>query len=325
MSIRLALITLLAALPGMAAALELTLPAPVTGEEAESRSPASLDLPTGPFAAGALPTARVTGALDRRAWQLDAPRLTLTELANPLRDQLLAQGYTLLFDCETRACGGFDFRFAIDVMAEPGMHVDLGDFRFIAATRGDEMVNLLVSRSPGYGFVQLTRVAAEPLQPEAAVTPPAPVRPVTPAAPPVAAPVAPPVASVAVAPGDIAGGLETEGAVVLEDLVFASGAAALEGGSYQSLKDLGAWLAADAARAVILVGHTDVSGGLEANIALSKKRAQAVRQALLQEPGVAAAQVSAEGVGPLAPRSSNLTDEGRQKNRRVEAVMTSTQ
>lgn len=316
MSIRLALIAMLAAFPGMAGALDLTLPAPVIGEEAESQSPASVELPTGPFAGGTLPTARVTGALDRRAWQLDAPRLTLTELANPLREALLAQGFTLLFDCETMACGGFDFRIAIDVMAEPGMHVDLGDFRFIAATRGDEVVNLLVSRSPAYGFVQLTRVAATPLQPEATGPAPDPVQPVTPA---------PVVAPVAVAPGDIAGELEADGAVALEDLVFASGAATLEGGSYGSLKDLGAWLAADPARAIILVGHTDVSGGLAANVALSKKRAQAVRQVLLQEPGVAAAQVSAEGVGPLAPRSSNLTDEGRQKNRRVEAVMTSTQ
>lgn len=112
---------------------------------------------------GALPVRRVTGALDRLGWQLEAPRLSLTELANPLREQLLAQGYDILFDCETRGCGGFDFRFAIQVMPEPGMHVDLGDFRFIAAEKAGEVVNLLVSRSPGYGFVQLTRVAPEPM------------------------------------------------------------------------------------------------------------------------------------------------------------------
>lgn len=74
------------------------------------------------------------------------------------------------------------------------------------------------------------------------------------------------------------------------------------------------------------VGDTDNSGGLEANIALSKKRAQAVpRQALLQAQGVQDAQVTSEGVGPLAPRATNLTEEGRRKNRRVEAVLTSVQ
>ena len=305
---------LLLLLSGPAFALDLTLPAPVAGQQAASENPASVELPTGPFAAGALPVRRVAGALDRRAWQLEAPRLSLTELADPLRAQLLAQGYDILFDCETKGCGGFDFRFAIEVMPEPGMHVDLGDFRFIAAEKGEEVVNLLVSRSPGYGFVQLTRVAPEPMAdaaPVAAETDPVPEVAPTPA------PVAPP-------PGDLGAALEAEGAVVLEDLVFASGSSALESGDTPSLTALAEWLVAGPARRVALVGHTDNSGGLEANIALSKKRAQAVRQALLDR-GVAGGQVSAEGVGPLAPRATNLTEEGRRKNRRVEAVMASTQ
>lgn len=319
-SFPLLLLLLAAVLPGPAPALDLTLPAPVAGQQAASENPASVELPTGPFADGALPVRRVTGALDRRAWQLDAPRLSLTELANPLREQLLAQGYDILFDCETKGCGGFDFRFAIQVMPEPGMHVDLGDFRFIAALKGEEVVNLLVSRSPGYGFVQLTRVAPEPM---ADAVPAGTETPMPEIAPPVVE--APPAAVETAPPGDPGAALEAVGAAVLEDLVFASGSSALEAGDYPSLAALAEWLAADPARRVALVGHTDVSGGLEANIALSKKRAQAVRQALLQMPGVQGAQVTAEGVGPLAPRATNLTEDGRRKNRRVEAVMASTQ
>lgn len=306
-------LSLLLLLSGPAFALDLTLPAPVAGQQAASENPASVELPTGPFAAGVLPVRRVTGALDRRAWQLEAPRLTLTELAGPLREQLLAQGYDILFDCETKGCGGFDFRFAIEVMPEPGMHVDLGDFRFIAAEKGEEVVNLLVSRSPGYGFVQLTRVAPEPMA-DAVPEAPDPAPPAAEAAP---APATPP-------PGDLGAALAAGGAVVLEDLVFASGSSALESGDTPSLAVLAEWLAVDPARRVVLVGHTDDSGGLEANIALSRKRAQAVRQALLDH-GVAAGQVSAEGVGPLAPRATNLTEDGRRKNRRVEAVPASTQ
>ena len=49
-----------------------------------------------------------------------------------------------------------------------------------------------------------------------------------------------------------------------------------------------------------------------------------MRAALLAVPGVQAAQVGAEGVGYLAPRAPNQTEEGRQKNRRVEAVLAST-
>ena len=319
-SFRLFPLMLAAALPGAAFSLDLTLPAPVAGQQAASENPASVELPTGPFAGGALPVRRVTGALDRRAWQLEAPRLSLTELANPLREQLLAQGYDILFDCETRGCGGFDFRFAIQVMPEPGMHVDLGDFRFIAAEKAGEVVNLLVSRSPGYGFVQLTRVAPEPM---AGAVPTGAEAAAPETAPPVIeTPSAPVTASL---PGDPGAVLEAQGAVVLEDLVFASGSSALEAADYASLAALAEWLAAEPGRRVALVGHTDNSGGLEANIALSRKRAQAVRQALLQAQGVQAAQVTAEGVGPLAPRATNLTEEGRRKNRRVEAVLTSVQ
>jgi OOP family OmpA-OmpF porin len=55
---------------------------------------------------------------------------------------------------------------------------------------------------------------------------------------------------------------------------------------------------------------------------LSKLRAEAVRQVLLARFDVAGAQVVAEGAGPLAPRASNATEDGRRKNRRVEAVIT---
>jgi OOP family OmpA-OmpF porin len=318
----------LLALSGPAHALDLTLPAPVVGLESESTAPAHLDLPTGPFAAGALPVRRVEGALDRRAWRLDAPRMSLTELANPLRDQLQAQGYDIVLDCEARACGGFDFRFAIPVMAEPGMHVDLGEFRFLSAEKGAEALTLLVSRSQGFGFVQLSRVAPEPLPLADA---PAPAEPVLlPDVPEEADPLPDAVAAsidpvTPADPADLGAALEMRGAVVLEDLVFASGAAELEPGDYASLADLADWLTADAARRVALVGHTDASGGQDANVALSKRRAQSVRQALIAAYPELAGQVVAEGVGPLAPRASNQTEEGRQKNRRVEAIVTSTQ
>ncbi|MFN3845176.1 MAG: OmpA family protein, partial [Paracoccaceae bacterium] len=66
------------------------------------------------------------------------------------------------------------------------------------------------------------------------------------------------------------------------------------------------------------------SGGLEGNIALSRKRAEAVRQYLIKEHGIPAKQLEAQGVGYLAPRASNQTDDGREKNRRVEVMVTST-
>ncbi|WP_225026308.1 OmpA family protein [Xinfangfangia pollutisoli] len=310
---------------------QLDFPFPVLSVATEPAEHAAYALPVGPFAAGALPSDKVEGMVDRRAYRLKAPGASLLDVLAPLRAQIEAAGYRVVFDCVARVCGGFDFRFATEVMAEPGMHVDLGDFSFLAARRGpDEVLSLLVSRAGDTAFVQVIRVGAEPLPalpgsdlPDPGADPGAdpadPVAPVAPVAPP--APIAP-----VAGPGDapVAAAplprLEAGLPVVLEDLVFGSGSATLEPGDYASLRDLAAWLAADPARSLALVGHSDASGGLSANVALSKRRAEAVRETLIKDYGVAAGQISADGVGPLAPRDTNLTEEGRRSNRRVEAV-----
>jgi outer membrane protein OmpA-like peptidoglycan-associated protein len=69
-----------------------------------------------------------------------------------------------------------------------------------------------------------------------------------------------------------------------------------------------------------VVGHTDNVGGLEANMKLSQSRADAVTQALVRDHGISASRLKAYGDGPYAPVSSNDTEEGRAKNRRVELV-----
>lgn len=297
-----------------------TFPYPVTGTLAEPPEHASYALPTGPFANGALPSDAIEGMVDRRAWSLDAPEATLLDVLAPLRDQLTAQGFSVLLDCEARACGGFDFRFATEVLPEPDMHVDLGDYRFLSARKGDEAVGLFVSRSGTQAFVQAIRVGPLAL---AAPTVPGTAPPASPIpGAPLPETLAPGVeaAPAGPAPEDLEARLNAGLPVVLEDLVFASGSAALEAGDYPSLTALAAWLAADPVRKITLVGHSDASGGLEANIALSKRRAEAVRETLIRTLGATGAQIAAEGVGPLAPRDSNGTEDGRDQNRRVEAV-----
>ena len=295
-------------------ALTLDLPAQVQGEETRSEVPGSYALPTGAFAGASLPARPFEGAVDQRAYRLDAPGMTTLAVLAPLRDQIVADGYELVFECETRACGGFDFRFATEVMPEPEMHVDLGDFRFLSAVKGDEAVSILVSRSSSSAYVQVTRVTKAPMTPA-----------------PTAAVInldEPEVERVVAAPGPAASGLvaalDTAGSAALEDLVFDSGSASLAEGDYASLAAVAAWLDGNPDGTIALVGHTDASGSLAANIALSEQRAEAVAQVLIDRYGADPARVVAEGVGFLAPRATNQTDEGRQKNRRVEVVVTST-
>ena len=287
-----------------AVALTLDLPATATKALEETELLGSLLLATGPWAEGVLPSLSVEGAITREVWQVPGPGTTL-ELLAPLRDQVAAQGWEVLLDCEDEACGGFDFRAAIEVLPPPAMFADLADFHYLSAVKGDEALSLVVSRSDERGFVQLLRVA--PAEPGAAPTAPA----VSPEAPIAAAP----------PPGDFAARIEGEGRVVLDGLAFATGSSELASGGDAALSALAAYLAENPARRVALVGHTDAQGPLEANIALSKRRAQAVAERLVSRHGVDRSQFRAEGMGWLAPRATNLTPEGREANRRVEAVV----
>ena len=72
---------------------------------------------------------------------------------------------------------------------------------------------------------------------------------------------------------------------------------------------------------IILVGHSDAIGGLDGNIAISKQRAEAVRQRLISKYGIRKSRITAEGIAFLSPRANNQTPEGREQNRRVEAVV----
>ncbi|MGQ0566566.1 MAG: OmpA family protein [Gemmobacter sp.] len=315
----------LIALGGPAQALTIAFPDPATETAATADRLASYRLPTGPFDGTVVPTRLAEGAVEAKAWRIEGASQTTLALMRVLRAQVQAQGYTVIYECEAAACGGFDFRFATDVLPEPSMHVDLGDFRYLAATRGEDVVSLIVSRSASAGFVQLTRVTSATstlprLQIASNAAPPKPVP-----SPPTPAPPTPPVSLSPDGTPDtrsLAARLDTDGKASLDDLRFATGATALEAGDYASLAALADWLKAAPGRQVALVGHTDASGGLDTNIAISRRRAEQVRTVLVDQYDVPRAQVTAEGVGYLAPRASNLTPEGQQANRRVEVVVT---
>ncbi|OGB61330.1 MAG: hypothetical protein A2Y94_15310 [Caldithrix sp. RBG_13_44_9] len=67
-----------------------------------------------------------------------------------------------------------------------------------------------------------------------------------------------------------------------------------------------------------IVGHTDNVGSRDANINLSKRRAEAGKQYLIQKYSFDPNRIIATGMGPDNPVASNDTEEGRGKNRRIE-------
>jgi len=290
---------------GVAFTPEFPLPAQLNASDVSELT--NFDLITGAWSDGALPTVALQGAVTKQAWRLPTSELTSLQLLNPLRNQLSEAGYDLVFECETNDCGGFDFRFSADVFLEPKMHVNLNDFRFLSARRtsdtgASQAITVLISRTSGTGYVQINQLGAS----TAVVVETVP------------APTTEPVIS-----SDLDQKLETQGHVVLEGLTFQSGGAALAQSGMSDLEALAQYLKQNPTRLVTLVGHTDAVGSLAPNIALSKQRAQSVREHLINQLGVNSAQVAAEGVGYLSPRASNLTPEGREANRRVEVTLTS--
>jgi len=115
-------------------------------------------------------------------------------------------------------------------------------------------------------------------------------------------------------------GLKATGHVTVEGIYFDTGKSEIKPESARAIGEIAKVLAGDAALKVHVVGHTDNVGTLESNMKLSQDRAEAVVQALLRTHGIAPARLRSFGAGPYAPVSTNETDAGRAKNRRVELV-----
>jgi OOP family OmpA-OmpF porin len=296
--------------PSALSAQVLTLPGNAAIEVEENVPLDSYPLPTGAWDGTTVPTRTVEGAMTRQVWRVAASGLASLQLMRPLREQLRTAGYEVIFECDTLNCGGFDFRFGTPIAPAPAMQVDLNDYRFLSAIRqgadGPRAVSLMVSRTPQAGFVQIIRVVPTGTD-----------------APALTAADAPTARAAAPAPtGDLAQALTDTGHALLDGVAFETGAVALMDTDMPALRALADYMAQNPDQTISIVGHTDSSGSLDGNIAISKRRAAAVIERLVADYGAPRARLTPAGMGYLAPIASNLTPEGREANRRVEAVVT---
>lgn len=131
----------------------------------------------------------------------------------------------------------------------------------------------------------------------------------------------PPYLVAPVQPEDLAGLKPREGMLVrLRDIHFESGKADILPESETELQKLLGLLKAYPGMAIRIVGHTDIQGGDEYNLELSRKRAHAVAD-YLQAEGIAAERLEWSGRGARQPAASNASAEGRRINRRVEFLV----
>jgi OmpA-OmpF porin, OOP family len=311
---RIVVLLVSAGLPAAAFEPELPIGARLTAERISELD--SFEAPVAVFDGASVPVVTLEGRIIRRSWRVNSPGLTPLQVMVPVREQLVAQGYDLVFECAAKDCGGFDFRFSTEVLPGPNMYVNISRYRYLTALRGNrdaprEAVGVLSSTTADSAYVQIitadTDVDLDEVVP-AQVQAPLDV--------PTDAPVDPETDT-----GAFEQKLVTQGHIILQDLDFATGTSDLGPGPFASLTELAAVLRARRDWRLALVGHTDVVGGLETNIAISRARARSVRDRLVSEHGVDGERLDAEGMGYLAPIASNLTEEGRALNRRVEAVL----
>ncbi|TDB58669.1 OmpA family protein [Arundinibacter roseus] len=114
--------------------------------------------------------------------------------------------------------------------------------------------------------------------------------------------------------------LITEGKFVTTGITFGVNSAQIRPESYAVLKDIAATLTENPSVKVKIVGHTDSDGDDAANLELSKKRAESVKESLSQEFGIDKSRMETDGKGETAPAAPNTTPEGKANNRRVEFV-----
>ena len=89
--------------------------------------------------------------------------------------------------------------------------------------------------------------------------------------------------------------------------------------SYSDIKNLADFMQQYPQTSTTVEGHTDSVGTDQYNQRLSERRAEAVRNVLVNEYGVEGGRVNSVGYGESRPVADNSTEEGRQINRRVEA------
>jgi OOP family OmpA-OmpF porin len=114
--------------------------------------------------------------------------------------------------------------------------------------------------------------------------------------------------------------INSTGHVSVYGIFFDTGKAEIKPESDTAIAQISLLLKNNVSLKLYVVGHTDNVGTIEANMKLSKDRADAVVNSLITRYGIPAARLKSYGIASLAPVASNDNEEGRAKNRRVELV-----
>lgn len=109
-----------------------------------------------------------------------------------------------------------------------------------------------------------------------------------------------------------------EGKFSTTSILFDVNAATLKFESFGTIKEVASILKEFKEVRIKIFGHTDSDGNDKDNLALSQKRSEAVKTALVNEYGIDATRIETDGKGEAEPVANNKTREGKAANRRIE-------
>ena len=237
----------------------------------------------------------VRGRTTTQVFQIDGTSLTLDQMLQPIITHLNDKQFNIELYCNTKVCGGFNFRKKLTVSNPPFMLVNVANYSVVTAVKNRSAISLVASKLGSTIYLQILSIGTtkndlilqtqEPLK------------------------------------KNYSSKLMKDGAVVLDDLIYRSGSSDLGRGPFESLSALANFLKVTPGSSIILVGHSDGIGELRKNIELSRNRAQAVVDKLIKDYGIDQSRISAQGIGFLSPKTNNSTEKSRKKNRRVEAIL----
>jgi outer membrane protein OmpA-like peptidoglycan-associated protein len=256
-------------------------------------------LPTGKATArGRLATSRnLEGRVTDVRYEIPAERTTLEVMRN-YEDALEAKGFDTLYACSDADCGGRDFNHIAGAGYRGFQETPKGQ-RYLAARKGDTWASVFVVKNYGVGgptkdrvYVRTVTVETRPMETKL----------------------------VTVDAAAMEKAIDATGHVAVYGIQFDSDSDVPLPASREAIAEVAKMLKANPKLKLHVVGHTDGQGSHEHNLALSKRRAQAVVKALTGAHGIDAGRLLASGVASLAPVASNADEAGRAKNRRVEIV-----
>ena len=114
--------------------------------------------------------------------------------------------------------------------------------------------------------------------------------------------------------------INEQGRVALYGIYFDFDKSEVNSESDPTIKEIAKLLSENKNLKLYVVGHTDNVGDFSYNMKLSESRAEAVVKILVSKYNIDKNRLTPAGVGPLCPVTTNDTEEGKAKNRRVELI-----